>query len=158
MANNALELIVEDHDEFREKLNRYEEIDPDDHEEKRQLIEELIPAVVRHSAMEEEAFYPFVRSEAPELEEMVLEEIEEHHVIEIVMAELEQLEVTNKRFDAKVEVFAENLLHHLHEEEDELFPILRERLSKDQLRQLHDDLAAAKADAPTEPDPERVGG
>lgn len=158
MAADALEFIQEDHDRFRELLDRYEEIPVDHHAEKRALIDQLIVAVVQHSAMEERAFYPFVMDQIPEAQDDVREEIEEHHVIEVIMAELKQLDAAHEQFDAKVEVFAENLLHHLHEEEDELFPLLRERLSEDQLRQVHRDLAAAKADAPTEPDPERVGG
>lgn len=152
---SALELIREDHDEFRDLLNRYEEIDPDDHSAKRGLIDELIAVVVQHSAMEERVFYPFVREQVPELGEDVREGIEEHHVIDVIMQELKQLDATDEQFDAKVEVFAENLLHHLHEEEDELFPEIRTRLPEQRLDRLTDDLRAAKEQAPTEPDPAR---
>lgn len=155
-GTDALDVLVEDHEEFRGFLDRYEEIDPDEHDEKRRLIDELIPAVVRHSVMEEEAFYPWVRSQAPDLEDMVLEEIEEHHVVEILMAELSDLDAADERFDAKVEVFAENLLHHLHEEEDELFPQIRDKVDADELRALTDDLRQAKERAPTDPDPSRT--
>lgn len=153
---DALDVIVEDHEDFRDLLDRYEEIDPDEHAEKRRLIDELIPAVVRHSVMEEEAFYPWVRSHAPDLADMVLEEIEEHHVIEILMSELTEMDPADERFDAKVEVFAENLLHHLHEEEDELFPQVRGKVGEDELRALTDDLREAKQRAPRDPDPSRT--
>lgn len=155
-ATDALDFIVEDHEEFRDLLDRYEEVDADEHREKRRLIDDLIPSVVRHSVMEEEAFYPWVRSHAPDLDDLVLEEIEEHHVIEILMAELTGMDPEDERFDAKVEVFAENLLHHLHEEEDELFPKLREKVDADELQALTDDLRHAKERAPTEPDPSRT--
>lgn len=155
-GTDALDFIIEDHEDFRDLLDNYEEIDPDEHREKRRLVDELIPAVVRHSVMEEEAFYPWVRSHAPDLEDMVLEEIEEHHVIEILMAELADLDASDERFDAKVEVFAENLLHHLHEEEDELFPQVRDKVDADELRALTDDLRKAKERAPTDPDPSRT--
>ncbi len=157
MADDALDLIQGDHDDFRDMLNRYEEIEVDDHDAKKQLIEELIGRVVVHSAMEEEAFYPFVMEQVPETEDDIREEIEEHHVVEMIMAELKAMDPDDDQFDAKVEVFAENLLHHLEEEEDTLFPMLREELDETTLEGLRGNLERAKDGAPTEPDPERYG-
>ncbi|MDP9023168.1 MAG: hemerythrin domain-containing protein [Actinomycetota bacterium] len=155
---DALDFIQQDHDRFRALLDRYEEIDPDDHATKQEVIDELIAAVVRHSAMEEEAFYPVVMREVPQAEDDIREEIEEHHVIEVVMAELDDLDATHEQFDAKVEVLAENLLHHLYEEEDELFPRVRSAFDDDALARLLDALRTAKQRAPSRPDPDRVGG
>lgn len=155
---DALEFIHAEHDDFRELLNRYEEVDPDDHAAKRELVVELIAVVVQHSAMEERAFYPAVREHVPELDQHIREGIEEHHVIEVIMQELKQLDATDEQFDAKVEVFAENLLHHLQEEEDELFPEIRSQMPSQRLDELADDLRAAKEQAPTEPNPSRDAG
>ncbi len=155
---NALEVIRGDHDDFRELLNRYEEVDPDDHSAKRSLVDELIAVVVPHSVMEERSFYPFVREQVPELDDELREGVEEHHVLEVIMQELKQLDATDEQFDAKVEVFAENLLHHIHEEEDELFPKVRRRIPAQRLEELASDLRATKEQAPTEPDPARSVG
>lgn len=152
---SALELIRGEHDEFRGLLNRYEEVDPEDHSTKRSLMDELIAVVVQHSLMEEGAFYPFVREQVPELDEELREGIEEHHVLDVVMQELKQLDATDEQFDAKVQVFAENLLHHIHEEEDELFPQIRSRIPAQQLDELTDDLREAKEQSATAPDPSR---
>lgn len=157
MPDDALEFIKQDHDEFRDLLNRYEEIDVDEHDAKRELIDELIERVTRHSAMEEEAFYPFVMEQVPDAEDDIREEIEEHHVVELIMAELKAMDADDEQFDAKVEVFAENLLHHLEEEEEELFPMLREQLDATTLEGLKGHLERAKTEAPSEPDPERYG-
>lgn len=157
MADDALEFIKQDHDEFRDLLNRYEEIDVDDHDAKKELIDALIERVAKHSAMEEEAFYPFVMEQVPDAEDDIREEIEEHHVVELIMAELKAMDADDEQFDAKVEVFAENLLHHLEEEEGELFPMLREQLDATTLEGLKGNLERAKTEAPTEPDPERYG-
>ncbi|MFN2557855.1 MAG: hemerythrin domain-containing protein [Nitriliruptorales bacterium] len=155
---SALEMIRRDHDGFRELLNRFEEVDPEDHSAKRNIMDELIAIVVQHSVMEERAFYPFVREQLPELDEDLREGIEEHHVLDVIMQELKQLDATDEQFDAKVEVFAENLLHHIHEEEDELFPNVSRRIASQRLDELGDDLRAAKEQAPTEPDPARSAG
>ncbi|MDQ3931828.1 MAG: hemerythrin domain-containing protein [Actinomycetota bacterium] len=155
---DALEFIRSEHEDFRGLLNRYEEVDPDDHSAKRDLVAELITVVVQHSAMEERAFYPAVREHIPELDEHIREGIEEHHVVEVIMQELKQLDATDEQFDAKVEVFAENLLHHIQEEEDELFPKIRSEMPSQQLEGLADDLRAAKEQAPTEPKPSQGAG
>lgn len=157
MADDALEFIKQDHDEFRDLLNRYEEIDVDEHDAKKELMDDLIGRVTKHSAMEEEAFYPFVMEQVPDAESDVREEIEEHHVVELIMAELKAMDADDEQFDAKVEVFAENLLHHLEEEEEELFPMLREQLDATTLEGLKGNLERAKTEAPSEPDPERYG-
>lgn len=157
MADDALEFIKEDHDDFRELLNRYEEIGVDEHDAKKELIDDLIEKVVAHSAMEEEAFYPFIMEQVPDAEDDIREEIEEHHVVEVIMAELKAMDPKDDQFDAKVEVFAENLLHHLEEEEDELFPMLRQELDATTLEGLKGNLERAKTAAPSEPDPERYG-
>ncbi len=155
---DALDFIIEDHERFRSMLDRYEEVPDDDPDEKRRIIEELTADVVRHGAMEEDAFYPFVVSQLARVEEDIREEIEEHHVLELIMVELRSMDATDAQFDAKVVVFAENLLHHLQEEEEELFPVLREEVDPEVLQGLVDDLRAAKDRAPSEPDPDRVGG
>lgn len=155
---DALDLITEDHERFRSMLDRYEELGDEESAAKRQLIDDLVAAVVRHGTMEEEAFYPFVRSEVPDVEGDIREELEEHHVLELIMVELKQMGAEDPQFDAKVVVFAENLLHHLDEEEEELFPVLREKLDAAVLESLVEDLRAARDRASPEPDPRRVGG
>lgn len=152
---DAIEFIIEDHDRFRDALNRYEELGDEQTDEKRVLIDDLIERCVRHGVMEERVFYPFVMDQVPDLEDDVREEIEEHHVLEVVMAELQDVAADHPQFDAKVEVFAENLLHHLEEEEEELFPRLRDELSSEVLSELTDDLRAARDEAPATPDPSR---
>jgi hemerythrin-like domain-containing protein len=155
---NALELIIDEHERFRTMLDRLDELDAGDHGSRRRLVDELIAGLVQHGAMEEQVLYPFVLSEIPDLEDAVREELEEHHVIELLMVELERLDPEHEQFDAKLEVFAEILLHHFEEEEEELFPALRERLDAATLEDLTDDLRSARESAPTEPDPDRVGG
>ena len=139
-------------------LDRYEELDPDDDAARRGLVDDLIAGLVRHAVMEESVLYPFVISELPDLEHEIREEHEEHHIIEVLLAELARMDAADPQFDAKLEVLAENLLHHFDEEEGDLFPRLREEVEPDTLRELADDLRTAHTEAPTTPDPDRVGG
>lgn len=83
----------------------------------------------------------------------VLEALEEHHVVKLVLRELEGLAATAERFDAKVTVMIENVRHHVKEEEQELFPKVRKRISRARLLEIGDELRAAKPRVPTRPHP-----
>jgi hypothetical protein len=50
---------------------------------------------------------------------------EEHHVCKLLIAELEALEAGSDHWDAKFTVLCENVLHHVKEEEGEMFPQVR---------------------------------
>ena len=74
-----------------------------------------------HEAIEEEIFYPALK-EHPKTKDIALEGYEEHHVVDMVMGELEGVDVSDETWMAKFTVMKENLEHHIEEEEDEMFP------------------------------------
>jgi hemerythrin-like domain-containing protein len=91
-----------------------------------------------HAGIEEEIFYPAFHAESEEeqTEEIVLEAEEEHHVVHLLIAELkEMLGSDDPRFDAKFTVLAENVRHHIKEEEKEMLPKAR-KLGKERLMEL----------------------
>jgi hypothetical protein len=47
---------------------------------------------------------------------------EEHHVAKLLIAELDQMDGSESHFDAKFLVLAENVRHHIKEEENEMLP------------------------------------
>ena len=47
---------------------------------------------------------------------------EEHHVAKLLIAELDVMDGSESHFDAKFHVLAENVRHHIKEEEDEMLP------------------------------------
>ena len=47
---------------------------------------------------------------------------EEHHVAKVLIAELEEMDGHEDHYDAKFTVLAENVRHHIKEEENEVFP------------------------------------
>ena len=54
------------------------------------------------------------------------EALEEHHVVHLLIAELKKMTAGDERFDAKFTVLAENVKHHIKEEEGEMFPQVEE--------------------------------
>ena len=90
--------------------------------EKRRLADQIIEALSKHAAIEEQVFYPVARATVPDTEDIVLESLEEHHIVKWVLSELDGMDPTEERFDAKVTVLIENVRHHVEEEEQEFFP------------------------------------
>ena len=86
-------------------------------------------------------------------EAMVLEALEEHHIVKWTLDELDRLPVENERFDAKMFVLMNIVRQHVKEEERELFPAVRKVMSVAELRALGEQLEAAKKIAPTHPHP-----
>jgi hemerythrin superfamily protein len=83
---------------------------------------EIIQALETHTRIEEEIFYPAVRSLGTEaVEELIDESLEEHHVVDLVLAELPGVNPRDDRFKAKMTVLSELVDHHVKEEERDMF-------------------------------------
>lgn len=142
-----------DHREVEQLFKRFEKTGDNAYAAKRQLVASMIEALSVHAEIEELVFYPAVRIEVPKAKSDVLEALEEHHVVKVVLRELEDLDPMSERFDAKVTVMTELVRHHVKEEEGELFPEVRRRISRRELLELGDRLRDAKRIVPTRPHP-----
>ena len=89
-----------------------------------------------HTYIEEQVFYPFVRTLSKQLNDEILEELEEHHAAKATIAELQRMEPSEERYTAKVTVLIESVRHHVKEEEHELFPAVRRAAPRRDLVQL----------------------
>jgi hemerythrin-like domain-containing protein len=96
-----------------------------------------------HEAIEEEIFYPALK-EHPKTRELALEGYEEHHVVDMVMAEIEGVEPSDETWMAKFTVMKENLEHHIEEEEGEMFDQAEKVFEDDELEELGDRMQARK--------------
>jgi hemerythrin-like domain-containing protein len=97
-----------------------------------------------HTRLEEEIFYPAVRDQGGKLADMIAEGLEEHHVVDLLIEELEALNSDDEHYDAKFTVLMENVEHHVQEEEDELFPQAAKAM-RSELDQLGDRMFELKA-------------
>jgi hemerythrin-like domain-containing protein len=152
-AHDAIAVLKQDHRDVEKLFKRYEAAGDSAHKTKRQLVDSMIEALSRHAEIEELVFYPAVRRELPRRASDVLEALEEHHLAKIVLKELEDLDPKSERFDAKVSVMIEVVRHHVKEEERELFPKVRDRVSRPELLELGAALREAKPHVPTRPHP-----
>jgi hemerythrin superfamily protein len=150
---DAIALLKADHRTVDQLFEKFEAAGARAFKTKRRLVDKIITELSLHAAIEEQAFYPTVRQAAPDIDEEVLEGIEEHHIVKWELSELEDLPPDAENFEAKVTVLIENVRHHVEEEEKVIFPEVRKALTRKELEDLGDTLAAAKKIAPTRPHP-----
>jgi len=100
------------------------------------LFRELDKELTVHAEIEEKLFYPAAKNVAP-TRALVLESIEEHKQIKMVLSDLEQADKGTDEWRAGLKVLMEDVQHHVGEEEKELFPKVEDKvLSRQELEDL----------------------
>lgn len=150
---DAIRLLTSDHRDVEQLFSRFDKLGPRARKQRAAIAEEIVEKLVVHSGIEETVFYPRVRAEVEGIEDEILEDLEEHHVAKLLLAEIDSMSIDDERFTAKVTVLGENIRHHIREEEKELFPTVRRQLTRERLVDLGEALEAARAIAPRRPHP-----
>lgn len=122
-----LDVIKEDHDQFRELLSKLAVLDQGEHmaEERTAIIQKLREEVISHARAEEAVVYNSMRkADAPT--DMVYHGFKEHAETEVMIHALAASNAVGLEFKALVEKVQHDLLHHVKEEETDLFPQVRE--------------------------------
>ena len=104
------------------------------------VVPEICAALEEHARIEEDVFYPAVRAEVPDEASDILESLEEHLIVKRLVSELSGMQPDDETYEAKATVLAENVRHHVREEEDELFPAVRSALGRKRLVELADEM------------------
>ena len=113
----ALRLLKEEHHIFRQLFDAYEA--ETQRGRKIRIARELCLRLTVHMTIEEELLYPALKPVIGDDE--VNEGIVEHQSGKRIIADLEQLDGGEELFDAKVHVLGEETIHHIDEEDEELF-------------------------------------
>jgi hemerythrin superfamily protein len=150
---DAIAMLRADHREVERLFKQFEKAGPNAHATRRQIVDKIIEELSVHAVIEEQVFYPAVREAVPDSEDVVLESLEEHHIVKWTLSELERMAPEHERFVPKTTVLIESVRHHVEEEEDELFPQVREVLKRKRLQEIGEAMAKAKDVAPTRPHP-----
>jgi|SRR5215211_7424003 len=151
---DALELLTADHNRVRGLFARFREAqEGGDAATMGELAEKIFEELEVHTKIEEQVFYPAVH-DVDDLAELVDEGIEEHHVVDMLMAEAKSLDPSEPQWVAKMTVLMENVEHHAEEEESEMFPAVRSNTDDASREEWGERMEELKADlgAPTTAD------
>ncbi len=137
----ATDLLKKQHREVKALFKKVEKTE--DAGQRRQLLGQIAEDLKLHTRIEEEIFYPAIRDlGTKKAEEMIDEAFEEHHVVDLVLAELPSVDPEDERFHAKMTVLSELVEHHVEEEEEEMFK-LAQKLGDEELKSLAERMQAA---------------
>ncbi|MBA3745076.1 hemerythrin domain-containing protein [Sporichthya sp.] len=149
MSTDAIVLLRADHKEIKRLFRRFEKAEKA--AEKQSLVKQILELLAVHTYIENEGLYPQVRKQVPDLESDILESYEEHHVADLLCAELADMTPADERFTAKVTVLIESVEHHIEEEESAWFPDVRESLGRKDLQEIGAEMLKLRKKAPKRP-------
>ncbi|MBI3229873.1 MAG: hemerythrin domain-containing protein [Burkholderiales bacterium] len=123
--HDAVAMLISEHHSTKALFQQFEKLCDPSFVIKKKLAEQICNELMTHMEMEEQVFYPAVRAavkEDDEIDEALVEHSSAKELIQQIMA----MEVGEDLYDAKLKVLQEQIEHHTGEEENEIFPKVRE--------------------------------
>lgn len=124
-VNDIFSVIKQDHLEFFKTLNRMESTS--DSRTRGQEFALLRQSLLPHAKAEEVILFSVIQNRNTRLKAE-----EEHHVIERIIIDMKNIQLSDERWAAKLSVLKDILDHHLREEESSIFKMARGLVSKNQ--------------------------
>ena len=140
---NATDLLKQDHEKVKKLMEEIDSTTERGVKTRNELFTRFKQEMTVHERVEEEIFYPRLTEQA-KTKDIALEGYEEHHVVDMVMAELDDVPYDDERWGAKFTVMKENVEHHIEEEEGEMFKLARQALDSDELAELGERMESMK--------------
>jgi len=138
----ATEVLANAHRLFRRLFAEHRGSTP---EKKREIFRTLKRQLEIHALIEEELFYPaVVRLRSGEARAIVRHGLEEHQELEGLLAEIDQMDAVDDRYDERIAVLRDSLERHLHDEEDRICVQALSHLSEARLEKIGSDMEARR--------------
>ena len=123
-----------DHDRHRELLDRIDATHGDS-AERRDLFEAFRIDVTAHAASEEMSLYATMLAN-PDLRDEAQHSVAEHKEIEDYLTELYEMDFASSGWLTRFRTMKHRYLHHIDEEEEEMFPAAEKELSDERKKEL----------------------
>jgi len=135
---DILAMLKQDHKEVKGMFEEFEGLGTRAVEARRKLGVKITGALTMHSEIEKNLLYPAFKERAENHDELqqVLEAFEEHAIVDRLIEEIKGLDARNESYEAKVKTLMDLVLHHVKEEEREMFPAAKELFERDELLRL----------------------
>lgn len=140
-VNDILTLIEADHRKVEELFAQIETAKGA--KKVHQIFEQIYKELNLHALAEELVFYPAMQ-EYEETKQYIEEAEEEHNSAKILLEQMKSIEPTDTDFKTKLQHLQEAVMHHVEEEESEIFNAVRECMEDEQLAALGQEFQSAK--------------
>ena len=122
---DAIDLLIQDHEEVKDLFTQFDGLSNRAKMSKKIVAEHICEAVAAHEQLEEEIFLPEVRKSMAQI--AILDDVqEEHSVTAELIAEIQEMNPGDDGLDAKITSLSDEIETHMQQEEDDLFPLIRE--------------------------------
>jgi hemerythrin superfamily protein len=142
-GTDAITLLKADHRQVADWFGQFEKARGADR--KFELATRICHALIVHTTIEEEIFYPAFIA-ATKDEDLHHEAVIEHDAAKKLIADIEAVGPDDEYYDAKVKVLSEMIKHHVKEEEQPGGMFAEARRSRMDLTQLGAEMAARKGE------------
>ena len=149
---DAIELLTTDH---RAVESLFVDFETDPGKGRARILAAIIRELSIHTAIEEAYLYPHIRREVESGVHYAAEGEREHHGVKESLARLDaKIDKAHTQAVAdQVATLRGKVMHHVGEEEHEMFPAFAQAATKQELTDLGRQLREAKKSAPTRPHP-----
>jgi Hemerythrin HHE cation binding domain len=97
-----------------------------------QAVRAIANSLAVHHAVEQELVYPALRERTARHDGLLDREVEQAHLLDLLLAELGRMLPSEPRYDAKAGMLLELFRQHVRDQETTLLPELRRRLDDDE--------------------------
>ncbi|MGZ5198440.1 MAG: hemerythrin domain-containing protein [Telluria sp.] len=122
---DAITMLTAEHREVSDLFEQYEKLTDRAKVSKKKLADQICNALILHTRIEEEIFYPALREASREAADKLDEALVEHAAAKDLIQQIQEMDPDEDLYDAKVKVLSEEIEHHVGEEEKEMFPMAR---------------------------------
>ena len=126
---NIYERIKQDHDHAREVMEKLKDTTARAEKTRKELFGEFKLDMWAHHKVEEAVFYSYLRY-GTEMSDDSYEALNEHHVANGLLEELDTFPVTSDEWGMKFKTLCELIEHHIDEEEQDFFPKAKKFIPK----------------------------
>lgn len=137
---NIYTKIKKDHDEARDMMERI--LETQDGPTRLELFGQLKVAILSHAKAEERTFYNALKAANDDLAEETPHMKHEHKEVEELFHEIDQIETGNHMWWEKFGEARQALLHHMEEEEKEIFKEAKKEISGEDASELGERMEA----------------
>lgn len=138
----ATDVLRQAHERFRALFAEHLGSSP---ERKREVFRAIKEELEIHARIEEELFYPaVVRVRTGEARAIVRDGLHEHQIMEGLLAEIDQMDAGDQRYDERIRALRDNVERHLRDEEERIFTQALNHLSEARLEKIGSDMEARK--------------
>lgn len=127
--SNPISLIKSDHRKVIELFDTYKSLDAS--EAKEEIANQIIKQLAIHAKMEEKFFYPRVKEILGTNNPKIVEDaLQEHHAAKLLLMELRIMSIKDPKYDSKMQVLEDSVIHHIETEEATLLPFTNDVMNK----------------------------